>query len=209
MTEVCGIILAAGKSTRMSSMKQLLPWEDKALLEYQISRLATLSLKEVIVVLGHEAERIRDNINIKEKSVKFIICHQYEEGLSASVKCALSYASSYYSSVLLLLADLPLLQLETIKMVLGSGTRQFQLNNKPFSVQPKYGGRRGHPVFIGHFQRMDWRSLQGDTGAKGLIEQLERQVFFNTNDIGTIFDIDTEAAYKQALQMANSKKEVI
>lgn len=209
MTDVCGIVLAAGKSTRMPLMKQLMPWDGKPLLEFQINRLATLPLKEVVVILGHEANLIRQEINVNCQKVKFVICEQYEEGLSASLKCALSYASSSYSSVLLLLADLPLLWLDTIRSILKIGNALLQLEDDPFSIQPKYVGKKGHPVFLGHFQKLDWKSLSGDSGAKSLIEQLEKQEFFHTDDIGTTFDVDTPEAYELALKIAKKDKEVI
>lgn len=209
MTDVCGIILAAGKSTRMPSMKQLLPWNNQPLLEYQINRLATLPLKELVVILGHEAEFIQENIDVDCQKVKYIICEQFTEGLSASLKCALSYASSSYTSVLLFLADLPLLQLDTIRSILNKGNDLLQQEDAPFSIQPKYKGKKGHPVFLGHFQKLDWKSLSGDAGAKGLIEQLEIQLFFHTEDLGTTFDVDTPEAYELALKLAKKEKEVI
>jgi CTP:molybdopterin cytidylyltransferase MocA len=56
---LAGLLLAAGESTRMGTIKALLEWEGTTLLEYQVSQLRAARLGEVVVVLGHEAELLR------------------------------------------------------------------------------------------------------------------------------------------------------
>ena len=57
---IAGLLLAAGESTRMGTLKALLEWEGTTLLEYQVAQLRAARLGEVVVVLGHEAERLRE-----------------------------------------------------------------------------------------------------------------------------------------------------
>ena len=53
------LLLAAGESTRMGRSKQLLEWEGRPLIEYQIGELLAAGVDEVVAVLGHRAEEIR------------------------------------------------------------------------------------------------------------------------------------------------------
>lgn len=204
----CAILLAAGKSTRMKSLKQLLEWERKSLLEYQIDKLSALEVKEVVVILGHESEKLRKNVKNIKANVTFLECQNYEDGLSASLKCGLSYASRSYRSVLIMLLDLPLIQFHTIDAVLKKGSLLMKHERETFSVQPTYMNKKGHPVFIGNFFLVDWGSLQGDMGAKPLLKQMNKSADLSTNDTGIFFDIDTDEDYKKALEFRRKYEEV-
>ena len=56
------VVIAAGESRRMGTPKQLLPWEGRTFIEQIVSTLLESPLDEIIVVLGHRAEEIREQI---------------------------------------------------------------------------------------------------------------------------------------------------
>ncbi len=62
MESVAGILLAAGKSSRMGSMKQALPFRGKTLLGHSLIQALESNLREVILVLGHRFEEIKKTI---------------------------------------------------------------------------------------------------------------------------------------------------
>jgi len=78
------VLLAAGKSSRTSIMKQLYSVKDEYLINVQIRTLQTYGF-DVAVVLGHEYERIR---TILDNSVTIVQNENYEEGMFSSVKKA-------------------------------------------------------------------------------------------------------------------------
>ncbi|MEA3434786.1 MAG: NTP transferase domain-containing protein [Campylobacterota bacterium] len=78
------VLLAAGKSSRTSVMKQLYPINGEYLINVQIRILQTYGF-DVAVVLGHEYERIR---TILDNSVTIVHNENYEEGMFSSVKKA-------------------------------------------------------------------------------------------------------------------------
>ncbi|MCL4425707.1 MAG: nucleotidyltransferase family protein [Firmicutes bacterium] len=60
---LAAIIPAAGESRRMVTLKQLLPWAGgKTVLETVIVKLARPPVRQVIVVLGHQGELIRERL---------------------------------------------------------------------------------------------------------------------------------------------------
>lgn len=63
-TSISAIILAAGTSSRMGKPKQILPLGNRAILEHVIQRSLAEDFSEVIVVIGHEAETIKNMITI-------------------------------------------------------------------------------------------------------------------------------------------------
>ncbi len=56
------ILLAAGESTRMGTLKALLPWGGVTLIEYQVGELAAAGVEDIVVVLGHAAEEVRGRV---------------------------------------------------------------------------------------------------------------------------------------------------
>lgn len=201
MKNICAILLAAGKSTRMNEPKPLLKWKEGTLLEYQVNQLAKLPFQEIIVVLGCHAETILNTVSIHHSRVSLIECQNYKDGLSSSLKYGLRYAAKECDGVLLLLVDMPFIQIETMKLVLEAGAHLLENNNVPFAIQPRFQNQAGHPVFIGNFDKLNWNNLHGDVGAKPLIQQLENHQLLETDDFGVIFDIDTPQAYLEALHL--------
>ncbi len=76
------VLLAAGKSSRTSTVKQLYPINGEYLINVQIRKLQTYGF-DVAVVLGHEYERIRA---ILDPDVTIVHNESYEEGMFSSVK---------------------------------------------------------------------------------------------------------------------------
>ncbi len=78
------VLLAAGRSSRTSTVKQLYSVKGEYLINVQIGILHSYGF-DVAVVLGHEYERIR---TILHNSVTIIHNENYEEGMFSSVKKA-------------------------------------------------------------------------------------------------------------------------
>ena len=56
------VVLAAGMSTRMGQNKLLLNFREKPLIVHAVGTLLASEIDEVIVVLGHETEKMRDQL---------------------------------------------------------------------------------------------------------------------------------------------------
>ena len=87
---VYAIVLAAGLSTRMGRPKQLLPFGDKTILQTVVDTLLATDLEGVVVVLGHEAEAVRESLG--DRSVLFCLNDRYQEGMLSSVLCGIAHA---------------------------------------------------------------------------------------------------------------------
>jgi molybdenum cofactor cytidylyltransferase len=198
LKKICALLLAAGESTRMKSPKQLLEWENMPLLTYQIKKLMKLPFFEIVVVLGHESEKIRNQVELRDTRVTFLQCMNYSEGQSASFRCGLEYIEKEYDGVFVMLVDLPLIRLETMNKVLKAGIKRLEIESPAFVIRPSCDGRIGHPVFIGHFSQLPWRNLTGDAGANKLLAKLQQLEFLDTDDAGICIDIDTPSDYQLA-----------
>lgn len=165
-----GIILAAGASTRMGRPKQLLPLGDRCLLQHVIDAAAASCLDEIIVVLGHRAEEIREILRLPARRVvRIVVAADYAQGQSASLRAGLRAAGPEACAAAILLGDQPQVTGQLIDRV----AREY-LSSEPAITRPVYsgpdGGRvPGHPVFLARRIWPEVEKLEGDQGARTLI----------------------------------------
>jgi bifunctional UDP-N-acetylglucosamine pyrophosphorylase/glucosamine-1-phosphate N-acetyltransferase len=110
------VVLAAGKSTRMKSRipKALHPVCGLAMVEHVVRAVRGAGCGDVVVVVGHAAETVRDGIREK---VEF--AHQKQQrGSGDAVLAARDALACFDGDVLVLACDTPLIRPETIRMLL-------------------------------------------------------------------------------------------
>jgi len=128
-----GVLLAAGRGSRMGQTKQLLPWHGSTVIASSFDAIAS-RCDSMIVVLGADKEKIIEALSGRDFSV--VESDPDAEQLS-SIKLGLSKING---DALLHLADHPVVPSEVIpKMLLAN-------NNK--AIIPTCNGKGGHPVLI-------------------------------------------------------------
>ena len=189
---VSAILLAAGESKRMSKPKQLLPFGRSTILEQSIDNLLSSKANEVIVVLGHRAEEMRNKI--ATRPVKIAINPNYHQGMGTSIATGLSLVDGKAEAVMLALADQPLVDSKVIDLVIDG----FMAYNKGVVI-PTYQGRRGHPVIFAIKYKGELSGLKGDIGGRQIIEEHPDDILELAVDSPDInIDIDTAENYVQA-----------
>jgi molybdenum cofactor cytidylyltransferase len=136
-----GIILAAGKSSRMGSPKSLLPWDGDALINYQIKCLSQSSVSEITVVLGYQANLIFRQI-ITSIPSKIVINHKFSYGKTTSIKAGLRAISNGVSEILLIGVDQP-----RSPTLLKNIIRE-HIESGALITQPVFHGKGGHPLIF-------------------------------------------------------------
>ena len=107
--KIAGIVLAAGTSTRMGRSKQLLKIRGKTLAERVLSEALFSDLEKVVLVLGHDSERIRKGLEGISQDRKLVITVNplYSDGMSTSLIAGLREVEDEYSRIMVLLGDMP------------------------------------------------------------------------------------------------------
>ncbi len=189
MHRVAGIILAAGKSSRMGKMKLLLDVHGKPMLAHVVESAIHSALDEVIVVLGSEHERILESIDFKGATV--VYNPDFVKGLSTSLKAGIAAVGESCDAALFLLGDLPLVGPGVIDAVL-----QRYKTTRASIVVPVFAGKRGNPVLLARSFFPMVLALEGDIGARAILAAQEELI--ETVDIehdGIHLDIDTWEDY--------------
>jgi len=191
---LAGVVLAAGESRRMGQPKQLLPFDGSTILERVVDTLLPLGVGEVIVVLGHLAERV--GAVLGDRPVRAVINASYRQGMLSSVKCGVCAIGAGYDAVLFALGDQPHIDCAVVSEVIHA----YRAGSAGIVI-PCYGGKKGHPIII-NLQRYREAivNLPDDAGLNVLMQEHADDVHLidvATEDI--IRDIDVPDDYTREL----------
>jgi bifunctional UDP-N-acetylglucosamine pyrophosphorylase/glucosamine-1-phosphate N-acetyltransferase len=117
MAQVATVILAAGRGTRMKSKlpKVLHPVAGRPMLQYVIDTVQELGAGQVVVVVGHEAERVRAAIG---REVSYVV-QEEQLGTGHAVLQARSGLEGHYRAVLVVNGDMPLLSVTSLRSLVA------------------------------------------------------------------------------------------
>jgi molybdenum cofactor cytidylyltransferase len=159
--EIGGIVLAAGEGKRFGGPKQVARLDGRPLLEHAVrAMLAVPSISPVVVVLGAHADAVREAVDLGGADV--VVCDNWAEGQSASLQAGVAALGEVEAAVITL-GDQPFISAEVIAGVLGHRGRHL-------AVRATYDGKPGHPVLLERRLLDHVSELDGDHGARTLLE---------------------------------------
>jgi molybdenum cofactor cytidylyltransferase len=181
------LILAAGPSKRLGTPKQLLKWGSSTLLQHVIESVAATPVDATWVVLGAFIDEILETVDFGDAGI--IENPEWEEGIASSLRVGLDVITREgdADAALVVLGDQPDLDPDTVRSLVDR-----YIATGASAVVPKYRYQRGNPVLI---DRSIWprvMSLEGDQGARTLLQahpEWVEEVWFASS---MPRDIDTE-----------------
>lgn len=183
LQEYAVLVLAAGASRRLGQAKQQLAFEGETLLQ-RATRTALSIGAATTAVITSEAATLPATV---------IVNHQHAEGMASAIRLGVEHLDKY-QFILVMLCDQPYVNTAHLLQLIAAQ----QVSGAPVAAS-LYAGRKGVPALFHRSQFAALQSLQGDTGAKHLIEQLGDMVTSVPFPEGA-FDIDTREAYQQLIK---------
>jgi CTP:molybdopterin cytidylyltransferase MocA len=188
---VAAVILAAGYSSRMGAFKPLLPFGDTTVLERAVALFRGAGIEDIRVVIGHCATELLPLLQFLQ--VRSLLNERYHEGMFSSVVTAAGSLDAETEAFLLLPVDIPLVQPDTIELLL----HQYQQSTKGI-LYPTFRGTRGHPPLISASYRENILSWDGSGGLNGLLMNHESDsATVECGDEGILLDMDTPEDYQR------------
>ena len=185
MPELCGILLAAGQSVRFGNNKLLQSLPDGTPLITRAVRNMRPAVDRLIVVVPPKHTLLAGMV--ANEDVELIVNPQATDGMGRSLACGVA-ASLEAAGWIIGLADMPWIQPATIRQIVSA------LDDGQELVAPRYHDRRGHPVGFHHDFGPELLKLQGDEGARTILEQHASELqLIDVDDPGILLDVDTPA----------------
>jgi molybdenum cofactor cytidylyltransferase len=190
-THVAAIVLAAGGSTRMGELKQLLPLGDQPMVRHTTATVCAAGLGQVVVVVGAQAEAVQQAV--AGLPVDVTVNEDWAAGMSTSLQAGLRLLQPHIRAVLVVLADQPELSPELLWTLIA----RYEASGAAI-VAPFYQGQRGNPVLFDRAMFPELLAIRGDQGGRELFlrhkEEVER---VDMDDMAVILDVDTRQDYEQ------------
>jgi molybdenum cofactor cytidylyltransferase len=191
---IAAIILAAGRSRRFQAgagdSKVLAALAGKPLVRHVAEAATQSRAKPVVVVTGQAAAKVE--AALAGLDLRFVHNADPDAGLSRSLRTGLAALPGDSSGAIILLADMPYVTAAMIDRLVAAFVNAAQ---EPQAVVPVQNGRRGNPVLLGRSLFAAAMTIEGDRGARALLDApgvatLECPV----DDSAIAIDIDTRDA---------------
>ncbi len=191
---VAAVVLAAGRSTRMGGPNKLLAeLGGKPLVRIAVEQALASKASSVVVVTGHQADEVRRALD--GLSVVFVHNPSFAAGLATSVKAGIAVVPDDADAAIICLGDMPLIDATLIDRLIEA----FAPDRGALIAMPFNEGRRGNPVLWSRRFFAELMTLEGDVGARHLIERhTEAVAEVAVEGPGAFLDIDTPEALDKA-----------
>ncbi|WEZ83369.1 molybdopterin-binding/glycosyltransferase family 2 protein [Rhizobium sp. 32-5/1] len=161
------VVLAAGKASRMGASghhKLLAEFEGVPMVRKAVEAAMCAAESRVIVVTGHRAVEIIDVLKGLDIATEYN--DQYADGMATSLKTGLNSVDPKTSGLLVMLADMPGIDAGHLRRMITAFTEA----NGEAVVRASHDGKRGNPVILPRATFAAIGNLQGDVGARHVIE---------------------------------------
>jgi CTP:molybdopterin cytidylyltransferase MocA len=194
-TDVSAVVLAAGAGSRFGGGKLLARLGGLALVEAVLGNLRDAPVDEVIVVVGADAERLREVC--ERYDVRIVTNEEWALGQSTSVLAGLRACGEEARAAVVLLGDQPFVGAEAVERLVEAFAEGAKV------AVATYGGKQRNPVL---FSREVWPLLEaelaGDEGARSVLRRHpELVVGVPCEGVGDPADIDTREDLRRLEEM--------
>lgn len=158
------VVLAAGRGTRMPHAHKLTaPINGEPLVRRAVSAALASQARPVIVVTGHEGEKVR--AALAGLDVVFVDNPDFANGLSTSLQAGIAAVPEEVDRAVVLLGDMPKVDPVLIDRLIAA----IDPAADRLIAVPVAGGRRGNPVAWARLLFPALMAIEGDVGARALI----------------------------------------
>jgi molybdenum cofactor cytidylyltransferase len=184
---VAGVILAAGRSTRMAPRNKLIETIGGIAVIACVAEVALASIaRPIVVVTGFEAKRIAEAL--RGLDVACVHNPDFAAGLSTSLRAGLAALPADCDGALIFLGDMPFVEAGDIAALIAA----FAAKDRNSICVPARDGQWGNPIMWGAAYFREMMHLSGDAGAKRLLEiHREHITEVEAASDGIFADIDT------------------
>lgn len=189
---VAGVVLAAGTSTRFGRNKLLLVLDGESLARRAARTAIAAELDPVIVVLGHEAERVREEIS--DLPVRTIVNSDYARGINTSLAAGVAAVPAEAEAVVVLLADMPHVTAGMVSRVVQA----FRDTLAPI-IASRYEGAQAPPTLYARSLFGELGGSEGEGSGKSVVRRHASELVAIDWPKRALADVDREEDWDRLL----------
>jgi molybdenum cofactor cytidylyltransferase len=194
--ELAAIVPAAGLSSRSSGFKPLLELGGRTLLYRAVDLFQRAGVEHVVVVTGHQAERVAGAAVALDALPVFN--RDFRAGMFSSVRAGVRALPQGCAGFFVLPVDVPLVRPATVRAL----ARSFGEADGEALV-PAYHGRPGHPPLIPATFIPAILASNGQGGLRVLLHARGVR-HLAVSDQGVLLDVDTDADFARLAEIHGS-----
>jgi molybdenum cofactor cytidylyltransferase len=207
---IAAVVLAGGSSSRMGTSKALLPIGPHTALERVLESLAKAGVEQIVVVTGHEPERLAAVL----ERLGVLLAHnpRYETGMFSSVQAGVEALPADVGAFFVLPVDCALVSAGVLRRlteryfeaVRGRSAETAGTGGPARPIlYPTCAGRRGHPPLISGAYRQELLQADDKTDLRSLLgRHAESQVEVEVEDLSVLLDMDTPDDYRRLVRLS-------
>jgi xanthine dehydrogenase accessory factor len=189
----------------MGRAKALVPLAGRPLLDHVLSAVRRSRARDIVVVLGHDAERIRREVALD--GARVVVNLRYAEGMSTSIRAGVRAAGPGSQAFLVVLGDQPLVAPATLDTLID----RWSATGAKILI-PTFRGARGNPVLLDRSISSEIEKIAGDQGCRAIFPGHAGEIAeVEVDDPGVLIDVDTEeqvGRVQAALDRGESKEAI-
>jgi molybdenum cofactor cytidylyltransferase len=185
---VAGVLLAAGTSSRMGCNKMLFELGGESVLRGAARRALAGGLSPLLVVLGHQAERARQELD--GLACQVVINPEYDQGITASLKAGVSALPPAAAAAVVLLADMPLVSAEMIAEMVT----RYRATGAPLVISD-YGGVTAPPMLYDRGLFGELRQMTAGGCGRQVVKRHRTEAQVLSWPAATLADLDVPEDY--------------
>ncbi len=187
---VAGVVLAAGASTRMGRNKLLFALEGSSVLRRAVGRAIEAGLDPVVVVLGHEAERARRELD--GLAVQIALNPGYEEGITGSLRTGIAALPADAAAAVVLLADMPFVTGDMLAMLV----QRYRGRTAPLVIS-EYDGVHAPPMLYDRSLFPELLATSGERCGREVVRRHRHEAAVVAWPASALEDLDVPADYER------------
>jgi molybdenum cofactor cytidylyltransferase len=196
---VAGVVLAAGASTRMGRNKLLLRIGGESLVRRAARRALAAGLDPVIVVVGNEAQRSRQELS--GLSCRVVENPDFEKGIHLSLRAGIAAVPPEATAAVVVLADMPLVT----DQMMGALVERFRESGATLAIST-YGGVQAPPTLYERRLFEELKAAEGEGCSKRVIERHRGEAVSVAWPAAALTDVDRPEDFERIRQELSAEE---
>jgi molybdenum cofactor cytidylyltransferase len=191
-SDIAGVVLAAGLSSRMGKPKMVLPWGNRTVIGNVVWTLQIAGVKIITIVTGGSADLIETAL--ESYLVSTVFNPNYSNGdMLFSIQAGLVSLPGYVQAALVVLGDQPQIEERTVRDMIDLFHQE-----KPLLIVPSFNMHRGHPWLIERYLWADIQTIKPPETMRNFFHRHSDLIRYLEVDSPSILsDLDTPENYEK------------